>query len=243
MHCRYHEGIGGVLLSYASVRFATGAAADDFTSTTDGAPLGRMLEENPALHVRVTADALVFRPAVGDVLVGRVQDVGSGHVSVLVAGVFNAVLHSDELSPWYAPASDERRLAWEATPRLDEVLAAGARAVAHPPSTTGKSRRSDSRDGVAVPVASAVLSANPRRLEEGSAITFRVKKVVFTAGIVSLVGELQSDSDPASAAATEATQAGSLPKGSVAAARPAATALGDSDGSEKRKDKKARRAL
>ena len=193
---RYHEAVGGVLLAYARIRFAEGAASAGYELSGDaGLPLGRFLEENPALHVRATADVLLFRPAIGDVLVGRVHAIGSGHISLLVAGVFNATLHADELAPWYAPSED----AWDATPRLDQEVADDAAApIANAGAMSGRKRRADSRDASDIKelgeAQASLLASNPRHISEGSHVSFRVKGIIISSGILTLDGALQKDS-------------------------------------------------
>lgn len=182
---RYHEGVRGVLLSYARVRFASGPSASGYASSDlSGVPLGRMLEENPGLHVRASADALLFRPRLGDILTGIVQAVGVGHISILIAGVFKAVLYAEDLAPWYAPDVTS----WDATPRLDEALASIA---ASAPSSSKKRRAGGSHDGLDDSARASILATNPRRIVEGSQVCFRVKTITITASdIVQLDGSL-----------------------------------------------------
>ncbi len=55
------------------------------------------------MQLRIAADLLLFKPSVGCALVGKVQKVGSDYVSMLVLGVFNAVLLAKDIDKKFLP--------------------------------------------------------------------------------------------------------------------------------------------
>lgn len=118
MLTRFHAGLGGVLLAFSRPRFAT-AGATRASATGGGAyvrsgggarPLGRIFDELPVVHVRVTVDALLFRPALGQRITGVVTGGSAGHVSLLVGGLFNATVLEGDMGGAYA--FDDARDAW-----------------------------------------------------------------------------------------------------------------------------------
>lgn len=84
---RYSEPLRGVVLAFSNVRLAT--------------PLGHIINEMPYIHCKVLADALVFQPQEGMVLRGTVNKIGSNHVGMLFAGVFNGSVAASELPKGY----------------------------------------------------------------------------------------------------------------------------------------------
>mmetsp|Transcript_22852 Transcript_22852/g.48312 ORF Transcript_22852/g.48312 Transcript_22852/m.48312 type:complete len:182 (+) Transcript_22852:148-693(+) len=64
---------------------------------------GLVLPFLPYVQLRIVADLLLFKPTVGCALVGKVQKVGSDYVSMLVLGVFNAVLFAKDMDKKYLP--------------------------------------------------------------------------------------------------------------------------------------------
>ncbi len=129
-----------------------------------------MFDELPVLHVRASADAVVFRPDLGCALIGKVHAVGTGHVALLVAGVFNATIFANELTPWYSCNSvHSAAVSWIGTSVYDD--AAGL--LEH--------RQSQGRH---VPL----VAQNPSTLSEGVDVVFRVKAITFVSGLMSLEG-------------------------------------------------------
>ena len=177
-----------MLICYARVRFASGASAEDYTSSNDSAvPLGRLLEENSALHVCATTDALIFRPRIGDVITGRVQTVSNDHIALLVAGIFNATLHAKDLAPFMLVDSDGV-LSWESN-EVADVDETGVVAKRRRSGSFGESvdvAHADDQSGV-------TLATNPRRIVLGSTVAFRVVQFsISTTGLLALVGSLSS---------------------------------------------------
>ncbi len=73
---RYVDHLDGVLLSYSGLRLR--------------APLGRICNDLPEVHVRAALRATYFAPRVGDRLEATVSRIGSDHLALLILGVFNA---------------------------------------------------------------------------------------------------------------------------------------------------------
>ncbi|ETI42575.1 hypothetical protein F441_12298 [Phytophthora nicotianae CJ01A1] len=84
---RYSEALQGVVLSFSNVQL--------------GRPYGTIVNEMPYIHCKVLTDALVFRPKEGMMLRGVVNKIGSNHVGMLFAGVFNGSVAEAELPKGY----------------------------------------------------------------------------------------------------------------------------------------------
>ncbi|KAG2773006.1 hypothetical protein PC129_g1315 [Phytophthora cactorum] len=84
---RYSEPLHGVVLSFSNVQLDR--------------PYGAIVNEMPFIHCKVLADALVFRPKEGMMLRGVVNKIGSNHVGMLFAGVFNGSVAEAELPKGY----------------------------------------------------------------------------------------------------------------------------------------------
>ncbi|CAI5726756.1 unnamed protein product [Peronospora farinosa] len=80
---RYSEPLQGVVLSFSNVQLDR--------------PYGAIVNEMPFIHCKVLADALVFQPQVGMQLRGIVNKIGSNHIGMLFAGVFNGSVAEAEL--------------------------------------------------------------------------------------------------------------------------------------------------
>ena len=203
---RFHPGIGGALIAYARPRFAT----TETTGRGNGdnsvlyarrsgiatlVPLGRICDELPFVHTRVTVDALLFRPVLGQLLTGTVTSASTGHIGVLVAGLFNATLFDGDMSDGYI--YDETREAWVAlSPKDDDAQQV-----------------------------STAVSGNPTALLPGTVVTFRVTRIAHSGGIVQLFGSLsRGDGEDANslerraAEVDEVTEAAAQPDFAVAAA-------------------------
>ncbi|CAK4083984.1 unnamed protein product [Aphanomyces euteiches] len=83
MLMKYCEPVQGVLLSFNSLQMIN--------------PYGHIINETPFIHVRVAADALVFRPTPGMKLSATVNKIGSNHIGLLLAGVFNVSIAATEM--------------------------------------------------------------------------------------------------------------------------------------------------
>ncbi|RQM17427.1 hypothetical protein DD237_001444 [Peronospora effusa] len=80
---RYSEPLQGVILSFSNVQLDR--------------PYGAIVNEMPFIHCKVLADALVFQPQVGMQLRGIVNKIGSNHIGMLFAGIFNGSVAEAEL--------------------------------------------------------------------------------------------------------------------------------------------------
>ncbi|KAJ3161807.1 hypothetical protein HDU86_006578 [Geranomyces michiganensis] len=80
---RHVDELDGVVLGYANVK-AIGDVA-------------RVIDDSPFCHFSVRATCWVFRPVVGEIIVGVVNKVSSDHVGLLVHGVFNASIPADKI--------------------------------------------------------------------------------------------------------------------------------------------------
>ncbi|RHZ22907.1 hypothetical protein DYB37_000958 [Aphanomyces astaci] len=83
MLMKYSEPVQGVLLAFNSLQVIN--------------PYGHIINETPYIHVRIAADALVFRPTPGMQLTASVNKVGSNHIGLLLAGVFNVSIAATEM--------------------------------------------------------------------------------------------------------------------------------------------------
>jgi DNA-directed RNA polymerase I subunit RPA43 len=84
---QYSEKLQGVILSFSNVKLER--------------PVGAIMNEQPYIHCKVLADALVFRPREGMILEGVVNKIGSNHIGMLFAGVFNGSVAASELPKGY----------------------------------------------------------------------------------------------------------------------------------------------
>ncbi|KAI8593273.1 hypothetical protein BDZ88DRAFT_404168 [Geranomyces variabilis] len=112
---RYVDELDGVVLSYANVK-AIGDVA-------------RVIDDSPFCHFVVRATCWVFRPVVGETIVGVVNKVSSDHVGLLVHGVFNASIPADKI-PRERFSFDHTTEAWiqpgDGAGTKDIVLGVGA---------------------------------------------------------------------------------------------------------------------
>ena len=75
----YVDDLGGVLLSYSRPRVLQSA--------------GKILDEQPHVHFELEYTAHVFRPRVGSVLCGVVNNIGDDHIGCLVYDCFNVAIN------------------------------------------------------------------------------------------------------------------------------------------------------
>ena len=85
MLLKYSDELKGVPVTFGDIELPPGK---DY---------GRILGEVPWVHVDVCTKILVFQPAVGLVLRGRVNKLSDGYISLLVFGMFNANISADEM--------------------------------------------------------------------------------------------------------------------------------------------------
>ncbi|KAJ3157240.1 hypothetical protein HDU89_002652 [Geranomyces variabilis] len=112
---RHVDELDGVVLGYANVK-AIGDVA-------------RVIDDSPFCHFVVRATCWVFRPVVGETIVGVVNKVSSDHVGLLVHGVFNASIPADKI-PRERFSFDHTTEAWiqpgDGAASKDIVLGVGA---------------------------------------------------------------------------------------------------------------------
>lgn len=182
---KYHTQLHGVLLAYARVRPDTRGSgvrrvdggAYVRSGSTPPAPLGRMLDEFPVLHVRIRFDALLMRVAVGDYVHARVNAVHSGHVSALIGGVFSASITKEHLAGAYV--YDDARAAFVAV----EETAAPAAGTKRPRAALEASSEAKQM----------LIAANPSVIAVDSIIVFKVRQLTYSATFVMVDGTLDAD--------------------------------------------------
>ncbi|PRP81380.1 DNA-directed RNA polymerase I complex subunit Rpa43 [Planoprotostelium fungivorum] len=94
---RYIPTVDSVLLSYKDVKIRV--------------EKGRIRNESPIIYLPITYTALLFKPVIGQPLEGKVIQIGYDHIGMLVDGLFNASIFSDQLSPAFEPSQFEDK--WE----------------------------------------------------------------------------------------------------------------------------------
>ena len=181
---RYHAGLGGVLVAYSRAAFASSppescllGGGGAYSASHARIPLGRIVDELPVVHVRVSADALLFRPRLGQILHGAAVNIGTDHISILVAGLFNATVLARDMA--HAYAFDEAAKAWVAT------APAGTSADAPGESRPGKKRRRDSGPAAVV---NRIVAANSQAIAEGADVSFRLTQLGYANGIMQMFG-------------------------------------------------------
>ena len=190
---RYHSGIKGVLVAYAKPRFEDAPPASiphcsgglAYSASHARQPLGHIIDELPVLHVRVTVDALVFRPRLGQILHGSVVSLSSGHVGMLVAGLYNASVAGADMAGAYAYREAAHH--WEATPQTQ--LAAASSSADAAAGGGKKRRRPSTTDATTTTLPpNRIVAANPAVLREGADVVFRLTSLGYAAGVLQMFG-------------------------------------------------------
>ena len=88
MLLKYSDSLGGVLLSFDSIKIDK--------KKNDG-PYGNILNEMPHMHFFITCNVLVFNPSIGKSLTGVVNETFPSHVGVLVHELFNVMISAEFL--------------------------------------------------------------------------------------------------------------------------------------------------
>ncbi|OQR98094.1 hypothetical protein ACHHYP_09215 [Achlya hypogyna] len=88
MLMKYCEPVEGVVLAFDGIKLLN--------------PYGHIINETPYIHVKVATEALVFRPKAGMTLSANVNKVGSSHIGLLLAGVFNVSIAAADMPKGYA---------------------------------------------------------------------------------------------------------------------------------------------
>jgi len=73
--------------------------------------VGKVMAEQPWIHVDVKAKIMQFNPVPGRVVQGKVKTVSDSHVSILAYGMFNASIAGEKLSESYK--YNEESNVWE----------------------------------------------------------------------------------------------------------------------------------
>jgi hypothetical protein len=238
--CRYHSGLGGILLAFSGAQLAADAAS---SSLTTGEPLARIVEFLPVVHVRVSAHVLLYRPSPGAVLTARIASMGSDSLNCLIGGTFNCTLHKEELAGGYA--FDDASSTWRATEAHGAAVAAAVAALATEPAVApaegkpGKKRKRAEAYGDVGAAFNRLLACNPPVLGVGDTVTVRVKGRSLQGAAIIAIATLEDDhaarTRPAGSGGEDAVAEGAG-GGSSAAAVPDAPTL------EHKRSKRERRA-
>lgn len=95
---KHSSQLNGVLLSYSK------------PSVMD--KKGKILDEQPHIHVDVTYSATIFRPVLGSVLCGSVNKVGIDHVGCLLYNCFNVTVISRRNDGGFPAGFEEESTIW-----------------------------------------------------------------------------------------------------------------------------------
>lgn len=80
---RYCDEIKGVVVCYSSVKLLSDT--------------GRIINECPFVHFRISAKFTAFSPVVGARLTGQVNKQSADHIGLLIYGVFNASIPASKI--------------------------------------------------------------------------------------------------------------------------------------------------
>lgn len=83
---QYVPQLDGVLLAYDSISPSSTA---------------RIINDSPFAHVWVTFQATIWRPSIGQILVGRINQQSPDHIGLLLQGTFNASIPREEITSAY----------------------------------------------------------------------------------------------------------------------------------------------
>lgn len=99
MLLKYIDDMKGVPITFSDIGFPPGKE------------YGRILGEQPWIHVDVHTTMLMFKPCVGLILKGRISKISESHTSLLVLGILNASISSDDMSTKYI--FNDSNCSWE----------------------------------------------------------------------------------------------------------------------------------
>ena len=194
---KYHSELRGFLVAFTSARFS---AAGRY-GTVGGAPLGRIVAEQPVVHAHLEAEVLLFRPVCGQVLEGVVNRTSPHHISCLVAGMFNASILVDDMAGGYSFVEGGAG-SWRTTGTRLRACELASSSSGSGSGSSSSSSDSGSTSGVggggAAPRARAeagrndLLAANLDTIEVGSTVFFRVKVLLHSNGVLNIKGEFAS---------------------------------------------------
>lgn len=86
---KYNEKVCGIPMAYIDILFP------------NDREYAKIIGDQPWLHVSVLTKLIVFRPEIGLKLQGKVNKLSDNHLSILVFGMFNASITSNEMSKQY----------------------------------------------------------------------------------------------------------------------------------------------
>jgi len=182
---RYSSELRGFVVAFSGARFSPSGRY----GTSGGVPLGRIVAEQPVVHVHLEAEVLLFRPARGQVLEGVVNRVAPYQVSCLVAGMFNASISASDMAGGYSYVEGGAG-AWKSTPLRQQACEweraeAEGKGSSSSSSSSSKARARQREEG-----RNELLAANPDTIEVGQTILFRVSDLQHSAGVLYMKGVL-----------------------------------------------------
>ena len=249
--CRYNAELGGVLVAYSRLRPATAAATATpaegggaYLRSTDAMPLCRIYDDQPVMHARVSMDAMIFAPRLGDLLSATVSSVGSDHIGALVGAFVAASIGVCPPPPPPPPPPPQHTHTHTNTLNtagglFNASVLTGDMAAGYTfdgDSSGGVWRGGDAHERAAAQAAAAaaagskrrragsiatLLAANPDVIATGSTIHFRVIGLSHSMGLLAIHGSFVDAAGAAAAAAVAATTAAAAAT-TAAAATPAA---------------------
>jgi len=99
MLLKYIDEVRGVPITFSDIGFPAGKE------------YGRILGEQPWVHVDVNTTMLVFKPVAGLVLRGTINKVSENYTSLLVLGIFNASISGEDMGAQYV--FNESNASWD----------------------------------------------------------------------------------------------------------------------------------
>lgn len=217
--------MGGVLLAYGKLRFADSvdtveapSGGGQYLHAHTAAPLARMFDELPYMHVRVSFDALLFKPKLGDTVKGKVHSLAGGHIGLLVGGLFNASIPLADMAGGYT--WNELDNCWDAT----ELHSKAVSSLSSSSALSGHKRRRE-EEASGADSSNSLLAANPSRISHDSSVVFLVKSISHSMGVMLLYGSLESSAlQPALQSSVPKSGAGAAAAAGGAGARKSAAA-------------------
>jgi DNA-directed RNA polymerase subunit E'/Rpb7 len=85
MLLKYNEELQAVPICFSKIEFDAGKNS------------GRVIAEQPWIHVDLVTSLLLFKPMPGRIIHGVINQISDGHISLLVYGMFNASIAAEEI--------------------------------------------------------------------------------------------------------------------------------------------------
>lgn len=89
MLLKYNDELQGIPITFSRIEYDRGKE------------LGRIMAEQPHIHIDITTTVLLFKPAADKIIYGKINQTSDSHISLLVYGIFNASIASDQLGKGY----------------------------------------------------------------------------------------------------------------------------------------------